>query len=295
MALVTPPSPVAAPMEPVIPEISLGRYFRVLRQQLGLLFLFALIGVGGGHLGSKVITPLYEAEATLVPTKQKGSGSDLASSLGGLGSLMNLTQSGASDKEVAIATLKSRFFIESFIRDEKLLPVLFAKKWDADKGTWKVENPDNAPTYADGYRYFKKKVLTVVDAKGLVNLRVRWQDRIQAATWANLLISRINKTMQEKAVRESSLSLQYLEEEYRKTSVVDLQQAIAKIMEMEIKNSMLARVQEEYAFKVIDPAPLLNANEVVTPTHLMMLLIGGVLGLLLGVFVALVRQGWRRA
>ena len=49
------------------------------------------------------------------------------------------------------------------------MPILFAEKWDAEKGEWVVEDEDDIPTLADGYELFNSKVL-VVEEEEFTNL-----------------------------------------------------------------------------------------------------------------------------
>ena len=52
-----------------------------------------------------------------------------------------LDRQGSSAAE-SIALLKSRFFIQEFIEQENLLPVLFANRWDAERNEWESSEED---------------------------------------------------------------------------------------------------------------------------------------------------------
>ena len=104
--------------------------------------------------------------------------------------------------------------------------------------------------------FFKKKIRTVTtDAKsGLVTLTVRWTDPHTAAKWANDLVHLTNQYRRERAIKESEQNIAYLTAEAGKTDVLGVRQAIYSILQNEISKMMLARGNEQYALKVIDPA-----------------------------------------
>jgi uncharacterized protein involved in exopolysaccharide biosynthesis len=63
-----------------------------------------------------------------------------------------------------------------------------------------------------------------------------------------------NDFRRNKAITESENNIVYLNSEAAKTDVVGVKQAIYSILQKEISKIMLARGDEEYALKVLDPA-----------------------------------------
>lgn len=246
-----------------------------------------------------VMTPKYHAEILVAPAEEgKGSGglAALAGQFGGLADMagVNLGGSGGG-KETAIAYLKSRVFIESYIKEKNLLPVLYARIWDASTSKWNVQDQKNIPTSWDAYQLFSKILSVTADKKtGLITLSVEWKDREQAVEWANDLIKRSNADLRQRAIADADVSLGYLEKELQKTSVVEVQQAIFKIMETQIKTRMMANVQEQFAFKVIDPAALMNENAYVKPNRPLLMALGLLSGLILGILMALILKAIQR-
>ena len=127
----------------------------------------------------------------------------------------------------------------------------------------------------------------------LITLTVLWKDREQAVAWANRLIQRANANLRAKAITETQQSLSYLEKELAKTSVVEVQNTIYRVMETQIKTMMMANTQEQFAFKVIDPAEIVDEDAYVKPKRPLMIALGGVAGLFLGVLVVFIRQAMR--
>ena len=65
----------------------------------------------------------------------------LASQFGGIASLAGLSLPTNSKEWESVAVLESESLTETFIKDNNLLPVLFADKWDAGANHWKVSDP----------------------------------------------------------------------------------------------------------------------------------------------------------
>ena len=128
--------PPAAAMEGVI---SLLDIWRILMRYRVMILGVVLACTLASTVLALVMTPVYRAEIQVVPVSEKDSNSRFAAQLGELGGLASLsginTEQGGKKNE-SIATLRSRKFTEQFIKDEKLLPVLFYDKWDAEP--WRV-------------------------------------------------------------------------------------------------------------------------------------------------------------
>lgn len=253
---------------------------------------------GGAVLGAAVmlgvsflIRPIYRAEIVVIPASDSKDGgvlSSLQSEFGGLASLagINLGASGGDMKTLALATLRSRSLIEEFIREKGLLAVLFSKKWDAEKNTWNVDNPSKVPTMDDAYKLFDEDIRIVSEdtLTGLITLSIEWSDRERAAAWATELIGRTNAKLRGRAVSEARKSIAYLEKELQATNVLELQQGIYALIQSQISRITMANVNEEYAFSVVDPAVVSDADRYVRPKRIVMAALGFLLG---GLIVAL--------
>jgi uncharacterized protein involved in exopolysaccharide biosynthesis len=235
-----------------------------------------------------IATPIYDAKVVMLISSDENSKnlqglSGIASQLG-LGAL-GLGMAESNHKAESLATIQSRILTEGYIRDKNLLPILFDKDWDAGRKQWK--NPNKPRTLWDGNKIFDKKIRAVVEDRktGLVTLTITWKDREMAAQWANDLVARTNAHVRQRALDLSTGNLAYLNEELKSTNVVETQQAIYKLIEGEIKTTMLARGNEQYAFTVIDPAVVPQDKSNIR--RLFVVLIGFFAGLVLGALWAL--------
>lgn len=249
--------------------------------------VFALAAVGY----SLLVTPVYRAEAVLSPVTRGGS---VASALGGLGQLASLAglrlDSGAQEVE-AIAILGSKEFIRDFIQQENLMPVLFADQWDSQNDTWISKSTEERPDIRDGVELFARRVRSLSEDRrtGLVVLAIEWVDAELAADWARKLIARINERVRQRDIEESMRRLQYLNQQLEAAELVELRQAIASVIEDQIKAMMLAQAQAEYAFRIIDP-PIVPKRPV-WPKRTLIVAVSTVFGGCLGIFVVLVWCG----
>jgi uncharacterized protein involved in exopolysaccharide biosynthesis len=236
-----------------------------------------------------VLTPIYRASIVLIPAKTDNNsdtgGGGLGGGIGGVASLVGINL-GQGDEltEEALAVLKSREFAQKFIDDRNLMPVLYAKKWDAQAGKWMVDEK-HQPTPARAFRYFDKKIRTVVQEKktSLITVNIDWTDRIAAANWANDLVRRLNLEMRKREMARADSEVAYLEREFETTNAVATREAIAHLIEIQVKQRMLAAVTEEFAFRVIDHATPPDADDRHFPNKLLMVIAGPIVGFIVGV------------
>jgi uncharacterized protein involved in exopolysaccharide biosynthesis len=277
--------------EPPHQDLSLLALLRFVAGNKILIGTFTVLFILGAVALSFMLTPMYRAEVVIEPVDSSSGLGDLGQ-LGGLASLAGINIGGGMSKksDAALEYLRSRTFTAGFIQRHGLMPLLFAKKWDAARNQWR--DPADIPTIAEGIAKFSKKVRQIAEDRrtGIVTVAIIWSDRAAAAEWANLLISEADKALRERAIAEQGRSVEYLESEAGHTSTVEIGTAISKLMETELKNAMLARTRDAYAFKVIDPAVAPDPKDRDSPNKPLIVALGAGLGLALGIIVASVRQ-----
>ena len=249
------------------------------------VFGTTVVAIGVAAVLAFTTAPVYRAETVLVRAESSDSTSllDAAGELGSLASLAGLGTSKDSSVVEAIALLKSRQFTETFIRDRRLLPRLFHKRWDERTGAWR---PDaKQPNLWDGFKLFDHEIRRVDQDKktGIVTLQIDWESPAEAADWANDLVSRLNAQMKARALQETGTALHYLTQELPKTDVASVQQAIQKLIESNLKQQALANARHEYVFRVVDPATPPDLREKIRPRPAIYLVTGAFLGLLAGI------------
>jgi uncharacterized protein involved in exopolysaccharide biosynthesis len=241
-------------------------------------------------------TPTYRSEALLSFNDERTSGLGLAgagSQLGGLASLAGINIDGSqSQKDIAIALMSSRGFLEPFISENHLLPVLYASRWDAQSKSW-LKKP---PTISDGVELFRKRLLTVNEDRrtGLVRVAIEWRDREVAARWVNDLVRRVNEVTRTWAIEDARSSRKYLDAALEKTGIVELRESMHRLLEGELKKEMVASVRLQYSFRVIDPAMPSDAEDFVRPRRALLVAFGLFSGFIFGCALALALNAWQR-
>lgn len=247
--------------------------------------------MAAGVLGLS-LTPMYRATALAVPADSGPLNSVMGGAtgaLGGLASLAGLSMSGGSNTEAARALLESRQVISSVVETRALLPQLFPERWDANARKWSVTDPAEIPTLDDGAkRFIEHRLLVEFDAvNGQARVSVDWEDPSTAAELANEIVAEVNKVLREKAGRNATSALALLNRELATTDAVEVRDAIYKLIQEQLKYSVLSRAREEFALTVLDPAIPPNRNDVHWPRMDLMIVAGAFVGFLLGCFFSL--------
>jgi uncharacterized protein involved in exopolysaccharide biosynthesis len=237
-------------------------------------------------------------------------GSSLASQYGGLAAIAGIDLgSGDTGLESALALLKSRKFIISFINEENLKPVLFPDAWDPEAKVWltlppsmisRIKNAlvndaddeilDPKPSDLSAYAEFSAIMMVSQDkTSSLVTIKVDSEDPVVAANWANKIVVRLNAYLKNEAISQSDQNIRYLEQEIVDTPLVEFKTALYELVEAEAKSKMVANVQKEYALKVIDPAVI--PERPIKPKRSLILILGVLLGFMVGCAQGLIR-GW---
>lgn len=285
----------AAPrIDPGAERVNVLHYWDILKRgkllMAGVTLGFAALGAGAAF----VIEPVYESTVTMISANRGDANLDIGGSLQGLAGLAQIDLSsivgGGGVKQEALAILKSRGFVSRFIKQKNLMPVLF------DKEDFAVRNPEKIPTLQDAYEEFSEDILDIREdiVEKTIRLRIYWKDPTAGADWANSLVAEINSHMRKDTIEETRKSIAYLEQVLPNTEIIQVQQAIYKLIQTQIHKGMLAETREDYAFKVIDPAVPADSDRFVRPRRVLIVLSASVLGLLIAGFSVIWRDYIRR-
>lgn len=292
-------------------EIDLRELFKALWKGKWIIIATTFVFAIGSVLYALSLPNIYKADALLAPAESSSGGglSKMAGQLGGLAALagVNLGGSESSQTDLAVQVMKSRQFVEAFINKHDLLvPLIAAKDWDLannkiivdedlynpSTGEW-LREPDGlrgaTPTAQEAFEVFSKEVLSISQDKesGLYTVSVKSYSPYLAQQWVNWLIDDINKVMRERTIEETSQNLAYLNTQLQKTSVAEMQSTFYKLIEEQTKSLMLAEVQEEFIFKVVDPAVVPELKS--APKRPLICILGTLLGCMLSIAIVIIR------
>ncbi|HHC6478573.1 TPA: Wzz/FepE/Etk N-terminal domain-containing protein [Vibrio parahaemolyticus] len=297
-------------------EIDLRELFAALWKGKLIIIVTTFVFAVGAVLYALSLPNIYKSDALLAPAESSNGGglSKMAGQLGGLAALagVNLGSGESSQTDLAVQVMKSRQFVEAFINEHDLLvPLMAAKDWDLASNQLildeKVYNPRTGewlreaeglrgatPTAQEAFEVFSKEVLSVSQDKesGLYTVSVKQFSPYLAQQWVNWLIEDINKVMRERTIAETSQNLAYLNLQLQKTAVTDMQSTFYKLIEEQTKSLMLAEVQEEFIFKIVDPAVVPELKD--GPKRALICVLGTLLGGILGMAIVIIRFAFRK-
>lgn len=262
-------------------EIDLWELWDTVWSGRWLIIAITALFAAGGVAYALLAQEWWRAEVVLAPADKKALPGAL-SQLGGLASLAGVNIGAGGDQE-PLAVLRSKGFSREFITEQNLMPVLLKD----------VKSSDGKPLdIRDALREFEK-VRSVTDNKktGLVTLGIRWKDPEAAANWANLMVQRLNSRLRAQALAESQRNVDFLQKEMAATSVVSLQQSMGRVLEGEMQKLMLARGNEQFAFKVIDPATPPKRRD--APKRALIAIVATLAGGFLGLLAVFLRKAIR--
>ena len=235
-------------------------------------------------------TPTYRAEVVVVPSnEQRAGGSALAGLADQVGAFLPVSLPlGRNGPVEPVALLRSRLLAGEFIRRNDLLPQLFPERWDAARKQWIIDGGKRPPTLRSGVTVFLERVLNVDDETtfGLVKVRIEGPNRTTVAEWGNGIISLANEMTRKRAIESAKRRLEFLQAELDSTESLEVRQAIYRVIEAEVKSKMLASVQRDSAFRVVDPAAVPDEFEYIKPRRALMIGVGVWLGTCMGIVLA---------
>lgn len=264
-------------------HLDLDTVIRAVRHQHRLFAVIVLAAIAISVIWALRSRPIYRAETVVAPVSENALSNmgGLANQLGGLASLAGgLLGSGSKDWNKALAVLRSRHLIERLVTRDNLLPVLFPEK------------RRRPATMGDAVLLFRNRILQVrEDAKsGLATVRVEWFDPKVAAAWANELVALADEEQRAQVVTDADSSLKALQRQLSEADGVELRNAVARLIEEQLKAKMVAGARTQFQYQVIDRAVPADPDKRVQPTRTTMVIAGTLAGIVLGVLIVLIRH-----
>lgn len=269
--------------------IDIAHLWNIVWQSKWLITAVTAVFAAASIAYALTLTHWYRSEVLLAPADEQTMNTGIVGQLGSLAGIAGISMGGGGNVE-ALAILRSRDFTRAFLEEQKLLPVLFSDKWDPEEQRWLEPDSEKWPDSGDGVRYFNNDLRRISEDRetGMVTVAVEWTDPELAARWVELLIRRLNDYMRSRALKEAQANVEYLQGELGATSGVAMQQAVGRLLEREHQKLMLARGNEEFAFRVIDSA---EVSEIpVRPNRRLMVIVATIFGGIIAVFFVLARN-----
>lgn len=202
-------------------EINLLDYWRVIKKRSRLIWTLFLCVVTAAIIVSLIMTPTYQAKATLMPVESSQGRISAA-----LGFLQNIPIVGgavggalgktATDKLLSI--LNSRTVTENVIKSLDLTKVLFKDQRDWKKEIVGFLFPPKPPTLQKTVELLQKKLVKITDdRKGLIAISVEYKDPELAANIANEYLTALQNFLNSSAISMAKRNRIFLEKQLQLT------------------------------------------------------------------------------
>ncbi len=251
---------------------------------------------------------IYQSNAILVPVEASQGMSSALKSYGSIANLagMNFTSQASDSNSVkAMEKIKTLSFFENNIMPNIFLPDLMAidswhdqtnelkfnqSLYDDESNTWVRDfsyPQKQVPSAQESFREFKKHLSFSEDQQtGFINVAIKHQSPIIAKEWVDLLINQINAFYREKDKAEAERAVAYLNKQITKTSLTEIKQVIAVLLQQETQKLTLIEANEAYVFDYIDPPVVMERKS--EPYRALICIIGAFIGVILGITLVLV-------
>jgi uncharacterized protein involved in exopolysaccharide biosynthesis len=277
-------------------EISLLELWLILREDWIVLASTTVTGIVIAIITFLVMTPIYRAEAIVAEVESGGARESVASTFlsqfGGLSNLVGFDLRGrGGNRNDGRTIIQSRTFIEQFIEEQELMPVIYADLWDKTSQDWDISIKTPPAVWRGANKFIRDFFYLEEDNEtGLLTVTIEWSDPILAAHWANRLVEMANEKARQRDITDAESSIAYLNEQIEQTNAVELQRVLYNLVEVEQQTLMLANAREDYVFQIIDPAMV--PVEVAKPNLFFLLVLGVISGGFLGIVIVFT---WRIA
>ena len=264
-----------------------------------------------GVIYSLSLPNIYESKALLFPVK---SSNVTSSTLGAYNSLAGLAgislPSGGDEGNAAKASqkIKSLSFFKNNILTNIYLPNLMAvKSWnsttntvafdedifDTNTNTWTRDSSypkQPIPSAQESYKVFQGQHLSLSEDKksGFITLSIKHQSPFVAKKWADLVVNEVNSYYRQKDKSKSEKAVSYLNQQISITSLSEIKQVLAELLQEETKKLTLIEANQFYVFDYIDPPAVTELKS--EPKRSLICILSALLGGMLSIVLVLIRH-----
>lgn len=293
-------------------EIDIQEIFSVLFQGKRIIALITAFVLVIGIVYSLILPNIYKSNALLAPVVNNESA--LSGAMGeysGLAALAGISLPNSnkdSNSAKAFEMMSSLSFFENNVMPKIFLPDLMAVGyWNSEinkisydeaifnesSDSWvrSFSHPKKLiPSAQESFEKFKKKHFEIKEdiSSGFITLSVKHQSPYVAKQWIEIVVREINTFYRQKDKSKSEDTIIYLNEQMFKTSLREVKEVIAELLQSEIQKLALIEVNENYVFEYIYlPAVMEKKSE---PSRILIFILSTFLGVLLGAFIVILRH-----
>jgi len=292
-------------------EIDLFELFQTVWSGKWLIILGSILAAALSAWISLQLPNVYivEIKIAAVEDDQNSQMNGLVAQYGGLASLAGIPipGGGGGQTDLLLEILQSRSFLSKFVAETNIGPRLVAMKqfdpisgketmdptlFDEASGQWvrEVVLPQlPEPSEQEYYEAFTDALTVNKDKTSpLIIIAFEHQSPKLGYDILRQLVKRIDDFARARDKTKSEQSIQYLEQKLSQTRLVDVEKVLYQMIEAQTKTLMLAEVNQDYAFQVID-APIVPEKRS-KPNRALIVVLSTLVGGMLMVLWVLIRS-----
>ena len=283
-------------------ELDLTEIFITIWDNKKLIAIVTSIAAIISVIVALMLPNIYVSKTLLTPTSQEDS---LSSKLSGLSSFAGIAgvaipKAGSNKSEEGVERIKSFEFFSTYVLPKiELENIVAVKKWIPQGNTIVYDTkiydqatnkwPDGKPSAQDAYKSYIESLTVIQDKKtSFVSVSIEHYSPYIAQKWVSIIIKEINESMRKLDSDQAEKSIAYLNESAQTTNIQPIREAIAKLLESQMRTLMLTASSEAYIFKVID-SPIVPEKKS-KPSRSVICILGTILGGLFSLMIVFIRQ-----
>lgn len=296
-------------------ELDFGAIWRELfRNKLLIVFVSGAFAVASVFYALSIPNQ-YRSSAMVVDASSTKGGAlaSLSSQFGGLANLAGISLGGKKNAAVIYKQLIAQDFVTYFINkrdikvplfvatgwDEKTLTLLYDGQTDYDFQTKKwireVKYPKQViPSDHEAYLQFMDFFDAIYDRKtNIITMSLVSLSPELAHRWLTWFIQDFNEYHRAKSVESTARNIEYLQQKIKETSITEIQQALLELMQEQMKQEMLASVQENYLVSILDSPSLASKRDY--PPRAIICVVGTFIGGVISILLVVLRLFYRHS
>ena len=292
-------------------EIDLRELFYVLLEGKWIIVSLTTFASIIGVILSLLLPNIYESRALLAPVNPSSGISGALGSYSGIAGLAGISLPTGGDEgnsAKAIQKISSLSFFENHILVNIHLPDLMAlKSWnsktnslvfdddiyDTKNKTWIRDYSypqQQIPSTQESFQVFKSEHLLLSEDKksGFITLSIKHQSPFIARQWVELVVNEINAFYRQKDKLESEKAVSYLNKQISMTSLSEIKEVLAQLLQEETKKLTLIEANDYYVFDYIDPPAVMEKKS--EPNRALIWILSALFGGMLSVVLVFIRH-----
>jgi hypothetical protein len=247
----------------------------------------------------------------LAPNQNEDNLSSSLQNISGLAAFAGFSTSSSSNSElIARETIKSfKFFKEVILPQIKLEDIHAIKKWDHEtnkviydkkifdesKSSWvRVVNypQKQIPSAQESFRAFDQFFDIFFDKETKFTIvSVTHYSPIIAKQWTEVITNGINQTIRAKEKKRTLLSIEFLNNQTKKTNLSEIKDSLFQLTQQELKKLMIIESNDDYVYQILEPPTVPELKS--SPNRKLIMFICIVLGSVIGLSVSIIKNFYK--